>query len=258
VSAKPVLWHIAVSHYSEKARWALDWKRIEHTLRAPPPGIHMGFALALTRGKEKTFPVLQIDDINVGDSAKIIATLDERRPDRPLIPADSGERSRALALQAYFDEELGPYARHVAMHAMRSDREAREAFVATAMPDAVAGNATVRRGGAAFAKVFFGARYKVGEDDAAARAREKVLAAYERLEAELAAGDGTHLVGTEFTVADLAAASLFVPVVAPPEGPDLPPPPAELGAFRDSVSERPGTRWVRETFARYRRPSPTG
>ena|ERR1700680_2408827 len=26
----PLLWHIPLSHYSEKARWALDYKRIAH------------------------------------------------------------------------------------------------------------------------------------------------------------------------------------------------------------------------------------
>ena len=31
--AKPVLWHIPVSHYSEKARWALAHKGIEHERR---------------------------------------------------------------------------------------------------------------------------------------------------------------------------------------------------------------------------------
>jgi hypothetical protein len=26
----PLLWHIPLSHYNEKARWALDYKRIAH------------------------------------------------------------------------------------------------------------------------------------------------------------------------------------------------------------------------------------
>ena len=30
----PVLWHFPISHFNEKARWALDWKRIPHVLRA--------------------------------------------------------------------------------------------------------------------------------------------------------------------------------------------------------------------------------
>ena len=70
---KPILWHIPVSHYSEKVRWALDHKRIEHERRAPMPGAHMAVALWLTRGKHKTFPVVRIDGRNVGDSSEIIA-----------------------------------------------------------------------------------------------------------------------------------------------------------------------------------------
>jgi len=26
VTGPPVLWHFPISHYNEKARWALDWK----------------------------------------------------------------------------------------------------------------------------------------------------------------------------------------------------------------------------------------
>ena len=40
-SEKPVLWHIPISHYSEKARWALACKGVEHERRAPLPGAHI-------------------------------------------------------------------------------------------------------------------------------------------------------------------------------------------------------------------------
>ena len=43
----PVLWHIPVSHYNEKVRWALAYKGIEHERRAPPPGAHIPLAMAL-------------------------------------------------------------------------------------------------------------------------------------------------------------------------------------------------------------------
>jgi hypothetical protein len=29
----PLLWHFAISHFTEKARWALDWKGIPHARR---------------------------------------------------------------------------------------------------------------------------------------------------------------------------------------------------------------------------------
>ena len=74
----PTLWHLPVSHYSEKARWALDHKGVTHRRKAPLPGSHMLFALALTRGRQKTFPVIQIDGRNVGDSTAVLAAIERR------------------------------------------------------------------------------------------------------------------------------------------------------------------------------------
>ena len=56
-SSTPVLWQIKVSHYNEKARWALDYKRVPHKRRAPLPLVgSTPAALATTR--RPTFPVL--------------------------------------------------------------------------------------------------------------------------------------------------------------------------------------------------------
>src|ERR671935_2957668 len=104
--AQPVLWHLEISHYNEKARWALDYKGVEHERRALPGGVHMPVALWLTRGRGRTFPVLQLDGETIGDSTAIIAALEERFPDPPLYPADPAERERALNLEESFDEEL--------------------------------------------------------------------------------------------------------------------------------------------------------
>ena len=92
-------------------------------------------------------------------------------------------------------------------------------------------------------------------DRRAELARAKILAAFDRLEAEL--GSGEYLVGDRFTVADLTAASLLYPLVQPPEGPSLPPPPEGFERFRAPLRERPGYRWVQEMFRRHRKPAPT-
>src|SRR5207245_1904438 len=34
MTGPPVLWHFPISHYNEKARWALDWKGIPRAPRA--------------------------------------------------------------------------------------------------------------------------------------------------------------------------------------------------------------------------------
>src|SRR3954449_13512521 len=119
-----ILWHIVISHYSEKARWALAHKGLDPVLRAPPPGLHIPIALWLTRGRHFTFPVLELDGERIGDSTAIIAALERRFPDPPLYPEDPEERRRALALEDWFDEELGPFVRRAAFHELRRDPEA--------------------------------------------------------------------------------------------------------------------------------------
>ncbi len=255
--AKPVLWHITVSHYSEKVRWALDWKGVEADFRATPPGAHMAHAMALTRGAHHTFPLLELDGRRIGDSTAIIAALEERFPDPPLYPADAAERARALELEDFFDEELAPYTRHLAFHYLRQDPEKMGEFAASILPASFTRLPSMQRAAGAVAKVVSRARYRVGSQEGADEALAKVEAGMDRLERELEAGDGEHLVGSSFTVADLAAAALFVPLVFPPEAPQLPEPSPAYAAYREPFRERRGYRWVESTFARYRHPART-
>src|SRR3954452_6127113 len=102
----PVLWHLKVSHYNEKARWALDHKRVAHERRAVMPGPHRKLAEKLTGGT--TFPVLAFAGHASGDATRIITALERRGPEPPLYPADPGERRRALELEDFCDEHLGP------------------------------------------------------------------------------------------------------------------------------------------------------
>lgn len=245
---KPVLWHIPVSHYSEKVRWALAWKQLEHVRKAPPGGMHMAFALAMTRGRATTFPVMQWDGATWGDSTEIIAALEERVPEPPLYPTDQAERARALELEDWLDEEVGPPVRLVAWHELIGDPERVRQLTAKLVPPAMA-----RFEGAATsaARSFVKLRYQVASPEAAERARGEIAAALDRLEREL---DGReYLVGDRFSVADLTAASLLYPVVDPPEGPHLletlPP---GLERFRAGLEDRPGFRWVAEMFRRHR------
>jgi len=249
----PKLWHIQVSHYSEKVRWALDHKQIEHSRRAVAiPGAHIPAALWMTRGAQMTFPVIELDGQRIGDSTAIIAALEDRFPDPPLYPADPEERHRALELEDFFDEELGPHIRLLAFHELGNDRERFEALVRRTAPEPLA-----RRSGAGviYARAFTGLRFGVRSPEAAERARVKVLAALDRLEDEL--GEDEYLVGDSFSVADLTAASLFYPLVVPEEGP-LPadePAPEGLERFRAPLEERRGFKWVEQTFRRHRRPA---
>jgi glutathione S-transferase len=252
-SDRPTLWHIDVSHYSEKVRWALTYKEIEHKRRAVTiPGMHIPAALWMTRGAQMTFPVIELDGRRIGDSTAIIAALEQRFPDPPLYPAEPEERRHALELEDFFDEELGPHIRLLAFHELGNDRERFEAVVKRTAPEPLA-----RMSGAAtiYARAFTGLRFGVRSPEAAERARGKVLAALDRLDAELDSNE--YLVGDRFTVADLTAASLFYPLVLPEGGP-LPtdePPPLGLERFRAPLKGRRGYKWVAEMFRRHRKPA---
>lgn len=252
MSDLPTLWQIDVSHFSEKARWALAWKGVEHRRRSPVPGAHMAVALWLTRGAQYTFPVLSIDGQGIGDSTAIVAALEERFPEPPLYPADVAQRRRALELEEFFDEELGPQIRLLAWHELGKDRER---FTELMEQTAPAPLAKLGRPTAAYARAYTALRFRAGSAEAAERARVKTLAALDRLEAEL--GDGEYLVGSDFSVADLTAASLFYPLAQPDEGPLPAGSPSAKGfeAFREPLNERRGLEWVREMFRRHRKPA---
>jgi glutathione S-transferase len=248
---KPTLWQIDISHYSEKVRWALEHKGIDHRRRSPLPGSHIPIAFALTRGSQITLPVLTLEGRAIGDSTEIIAALEARYPDPPLYPIDAEERARAIELEDWFDENLGPHTRLLPFYELTQEPDLFAEVAAASVPGPL-GKAKPVVG--AYARTYTRLRWNADSDEDAKRAREGIVAAFDKLEAELEKGDGEFLVGESLSVADITAASLFYPVVVPPEGPlraELPRPPA-FERFRESLSDRRGYRWVEEMFRRHR------
>jgi glutathione S-transferase len=242
----PVLWHLKVSNYNEKARWALDHKRVAHTRRAVTPGAHVRVARRLTGGD--TFPVLVLDGRAIGDSTRIIEALEHEQPERSLYPADPDLRRRALDLEEHFDEELGPYIRLIAVDAALGDptllfgmftpdlRGWRLAFLRGAFP--------LLRGRLA--------RGFATSPESVERAYAKIAAAGETLREH--AGPGGYLAGDTFSVADLTLAALVAPAVAPPEFP-YPQPQRGHPAFarlREALDAAGILRWAEDMYARHR------
>jgi glutathione S-transferase len=247
-AAPIVLWQIDISHFSEKVRWALAYKRLEHERRTPLPGAHIALAAWLTRGRAATLPLLELDGKRIADSTAIIAALEERFPEPALLPKDPAERRRALELARWFDHELGPYTRRLVFYELRRD-PSRMAEVGARAAPALA--ARLGRAALGYSRAFVALRYRAGSPAAAEHARARIIAGFERLEHELGAEE--YLVGGRFTAADLTAASLLYPVALPPQAPsviDEMPEPYER--FRDSLRERRGYGWVQEIFARHR------
>jgi glutathione S-transferase len=205
-----VLWHIEISHYNEKVRWALDYKGIPYELRTPLPGLHRATALRLTRGKHDRLPIAEIGRERIGDSTAIIAAVEAAQPDPPLYPQAGPDRERALTLEDYFDEELAPRLRRFVWHHTLDDTDA---TVDTVFSEAGPARKRVMRALAPIVRPIVKRDYHVAADTAA-EAADGMRAAMDRIESELGSGD--YLVGDSFSVADLTAAALFTPVLAPP------------------------------------------
>jgi glutathione S-transferase len=244
----PVLYHIEISHYNEKARWALDYKQVPHTRKAPPPMMHTLWALAMTR--KPTFPVLKLNGEAIGDSTRIIEALERKYPEPPLYPDDPAERTRALALEDFFDEELGPYIRRYLFYEALEGLEPHE-FIGAAMGSAPGPVKTAMRVTAPVGSRLLRLRYGINADDALV-ARDKTRAAFDRIEAEIQPSG--YLVGDRFSVADLTAAALTFPLVRPPEAPHAfdAPYPKPAAEFQAEQSKRRGFEWVKEMYRRHR------
>ena len=247
VDSLPVLWQLEISHYNEKVRWALDYKRISHTRRSLLPGLHVLKARSLT-GDTRTTPVLTLDGRSIGDSTRIIAAIEKQWPQPPLYPEEGEQRRRALELEEFFDEQLGPHIRRAVYYELL----ARPELVVPLFTHGQKLPARVLvRSAFPLLRVVMRRRFRINAD-AAEESRAKTVAAMDRLEREIASSG--YLVGDSFTVADLTAAALFYPVVRPPEFPypSVTNPPPSAREFLDPLRQRPGGEWVAEMYRRHR------
>ena len=246
MSALPVLWQFRQSHYNDKVRWALDWKRLPHRRRSVVPGLHVPRIMWLTG--QRSVPVLVLGGTAITDSTRIIEVLERLHPDPPLYPRDDAAQRRALELEEFFDEELGPHLRRAWFHELLPDADFSSALLAGGTSPLVQ-----RLYRALFPVVRQVMTVDMGIDAAGAeRSRITMERALDRLEAEI--GDSGYLVGDGFTVADLTAAALLYPIVLPPEFPyPIPAPlPTRAARFRDSLRGRRGFEWAAEMYRRHR------
>ncbi len=103
---------IPISHYCEKARWALERAGLRYREERHVQVIHR-FA-SRRAGGAGTVPVLVTGEGAVGDSADIIAWVDRRAPAAQRLRAEGEADARAEAeLCRRFDEQLGPAGRRL-------------------------------------------------------------------------------------------------------------------------------------------------
>ncbi len=96
------------SHYSEKARWALDRLSLPYQEQPHIPLLHR---LATKRNGGSSVPLLVHGRARFIDSTDILMHADHVSGGDLLYPRDASLRQEVEALETRFDEELGPQAR---------------------------------------------------------------------------------------------------------------------------------------------------
>nr|MBK7070131.1 glutathione S-transferase N-terminal domain-containing protein [Deltaproteobacteria bacterium] len=109
-----VLHLFKVSHYAEKARWALDHKRLDYRKHEVLFGA--GQVLLKLRTGSRQVPVLEDDGRVVVGSTAILDHLDARYPESPLWPADPEQKAAAREAVAWADEKIGKGVRGIPRH----------------------------------------------------------------------------------------------------------------------------------------------
>ena len=210
-SQAPRLITIPISHYCEKARWALERARIPHREEPHLQGIH--WAHVWRAGRGRTAPVLVTEDGPLTESSDILRWVDARSDLRLYPDPEVG------ALERHFDDELGPHGRRWMYHRIFDRADLVREYGVTGVP----------RWERAVLPPFLPVmkslinRYLDVDDTTAAESRERVRAVFDEVGERLADGR-RYLVGDSFTAADLTFAALAASVLVPSRyGVPLPP-----------------------------------
>ena len=251
----PLLYVFAISHYCEKARWALDHYGIDYAPRFAPPGLHAMLAKR-SGARRSSVPFLVVDGRTIQGSSQIVDWADDAAPpEAPSLTPDD-LRDEVLAVEKRLDDVAGVHVRRYYYS------EALVEHPATVRPIFTRDLGTAQRLLVNATWAPMRSMMIKGMD----LGPDQRLDSRDVLERELAwlddrLADGRHfLVGDALTRADITAASLLAPLVLPDEHPvyaDMTLPPG-IAADVDGWRGRASLDWVRQTYSRYRRAAGCG
>ncbi len=210
---------IPISHFCEKARWALDRAGVDYVEERHVQGVHQ--IRARRAGGGRTVPVLVTDEGVFPESEAILRYADARLdPALRLFPDDGAELEDVVALSRWLDEGLGPDGRRWIYAKMLPRKQLLLQFNNQGVPAWEARMMT-----ALWPVVTRWARKELALDANTVEEDEaRVWRAFDTIAERLADGR-PHLCGERFTAADLTFACLAAALIAPPEyGVTLPQP----------------------------------
>lgn len=245
-SNKRILYQFPLSLYCEKTRWNLDAKGLEYVCRDLLPGLHAFTAWCIAR--QRCLPVLRDKRQSIGDSSDIALYLDRHYPQRPLLPTEPIAQQQVLALEAWFDE-LGD---HVRRHCWSLAIDLPEvSTIFFGFQGYTRWQQLLAHVSKPLLRLMIRRTFGIYETQIA-RSNTRIEDALPQIENWLRHNPNNYLVGEQFTLADLTAASMLAPLI----GPDLSPwldsrLPASLKQRADLRASVVG-QWVLRIYRDYR------
>lgn len=242
---------IPISHYCEKARWALDRAGLPYREERHVQGVHQ--LVARRAGGKLTVPVLVTPQGVLGESEEILRWVDEpTTPEARLFPSDPEQCDEVLGLCRRFDLELGPRGRRLIYVHMLGQRELVMHFNNQGVPGWE--DRLIRYGWPLVTRFV---RHELGIEPGIEIEDEGIVWREFDFVAARLQESGPHLCGERFGAADLTFAALSASVLAPPVyGVSLPQPDLLAPATADLIQrarDHPAGRYAMKLFAEYRR-----
>lgn len=239
------LYSFAISHFSEKIRWALQLAELPYTEQALTPGLHPPLALLLGR-HGTSVPIIVGDGLRVQGSDAILARLSMRGLLDALLPDEDEPRDEALAAAASHDG-LGRAVMMVGYAPLITEpAEVLRLWTLAAGPI----ESGLLKQILPLMLPAFRRRFSMSSGGIA-RARTRVETALDQVAARR---DGRPYLGARFGIEDLALCALLAPLAGPIEHPLY-----GHARFREGVREtvapwarHPTLDWVRRVYAQHR------
>ena len=201
------LYQFPISHFCEKVRWTLDYKRIEYKKINLLPGLHIKKAKSLSG--EAHLPILVDANKVINESSEIIDYLEIKYQNNPLTPKDETLKLEVMKWEKFADQNLGPAVRSLCYNTLLNHPEITIPFFVTNGP--WYGNLLLKY---TFPKMSVKMRTFMQLDEKNVSKIKKQLTQsinilYQNTK------DHRYLVGNQFSRADLTVSSLLAPLCMP-------------------------------------------
>ncbi len=246
---KPILYVFAISHYCEKARWALDYLGVPYSLRFVAPGEHGKIARKLGAPRSSV-PYLSVGGQVIQGSDQIIDWADRHTDDRDRRLTPAADQEACSRIEKRIDDVAGVHIRrfYYSEALVEHPETVRPIFTRDLPPikKVLIGLAWKKICGIMIDRMDLGAEQGLESRGITDRELEWVD--------ELLADGRPYLVGDRFSRADIAVASLLAPLALPAEHPAYArmTHPPRLANDVSAWANRPSLKWVREIYARNR------